>query len=98
MKQVHGHVSARFYIASAHAVPPNMGERRSARTLALTCALLGVGLLLFKFTRVSIALFHWAEKQIDRNSPLHMLAFLAVTLPFNIGLPIPIVHQARGWA
>ena len=73
-----------------------MGERRSARTLALTCALLGVGLLLFKFTRVSIALFHWAEKQIDRNSPLHMLAFLAVTLPFNIGLPIPIVHQARG--
>ena len=76
----------------------NMGERRSARTLALTCALLGVGLLLFKFTRVSIALFHWAEKQIDRNSPLHMLAFLAVTLPFNIGLPIPIVHQARGRA
>ena len=75
-----------------------MGERRSARTLALTCALLGVGLPLFKFTRVSIALFHWAEKQIDRNSPLHMLAFLAVTLPFNIGLPIPIVHQARGRA
>ena len=76
------------------------GERkqRRLRTLAWACALLGVSLLLYKFTRVSIALFHWAEQRIDRSSPLHMLAFLAVTLPFNIGLPIPIVHQARGWA
>ena len=74
------------------------GKRRRLRTLAWTCALLVVGLVLFKFTRVSIALFHWAEKRIDRSSPLHMLAFLVVTLPFNIGLPIPIVHQARGRA
>lgn len=71
-------------------------HRRRLRTFAWICALLGLGLLLLKFTRVSVALFHWAEKRIDRSSPLHMLAFLAVTLPFNIGLPIPIVHQVRG--
>lgn len=73
-------------------------KRRRLRRFGWVCALLGVGLLLFKFTRVSVALFHWAEKRIDRSSPLHMLAFLAVTLPFNIGLPIPIVHQVRGRA
>jgi hypothetical protein len=74
------------------------GNKEGCAHLPPACALLGVSLLLYKFTRVSIALFHWAEQRIDRSSPLHMLAFLAVTLPFNIGLPIPIVHQARGWA
>ena len=71
---------------------------RRLRTFAWVCALSGLCLVLFKCARVSISLFHWAEKRIDRSSPLHMLAFLAVTLPFNIGLPIPIVHQVRGWA
>lgn len=53
------------------------------------------GLLYFGASRL-LGVFHWAEQRVDRKSPWHMFIFFAVTLPFHLGLPIPIVHQA--WA
>ena len=58
-------------------------------------ALLAAGIL-FWCGKKTLLVFHWAEKRVDRKSPYHMFLFFAVTLPFNVGLPIPIVHQA--WA
>lgn len=54
------------------------------------------GLVLLRSARAIISTFHWAEKRVDRSSPWHMVLAFAVTLPFNLGVPIPIVHQA--WA
>ena len=68
--------------------------RRRFRVVGYAFSLLLTVLVLFRLMRSTVALFHWAERRIDRDSPLHMLAFLAVTLPFNLGLPIPVVHQA----
>lgn len=53
-------------------------------------------LLLRRVAQNVISLFHWAEAHVDGNSPTHMLLFLAISLPFHTGLPIPIVLQA--WA
>jgi len=68
--------------------------RRRFRVAGWVLSLVLAGLLLFRCVHSTVALFHWVERRIDRNSPLHMLGFLAVTLPFNLGLPIPVVHQA----
>ena len=43
-----------------------------------------------------IKVFHWAESHVDRDSPVHMLYFFLATLPFNTGIPIPLVHQVGG--
>lgn len=41
-----------------------------------------------------LPLFRWAERHVDANSPWHMALAVLLTLPFNLGIPIPIVHQA----
>lgn len=53
-------------------------------------------LLLFRASSLIVSLFHWAERRVDRHSSWHMLLSFAVTLPFHLGLPIPIIHQV--WA
>jgi len=55
-----------------------------------------LGLLVRRFAQNVVTLFHWAEAHVDGNSPTHMLLFVAVSLPFHTGVPIPIVLQA--WA
>ena len=63
--------------------------------LYLPPALLAL-LLLYRASSHIISIFHWAERHVDRESPWHMVLSFAVTLPFHLGLPIPIVHQV--WA
>lgn len=65
---------------------------RCARIVVALAAIAAV----FRLAQMLITLFHWAEHLIDRNSPWHMFLSFAVLLPFNLGLPIPLVHQA--WA
>lgn len=68
-------------------------RRSRLRQAAFVCMLILAAALLHKSANAIIQLVHWAEHHIDRDSPLHMAAFVAVTLPFNLGLPIPVVHQ-----
>ena len=53
-------------------------------------------ILLYHTSTLIVRLFHWAERRVDRDSPAHMFFFFIITLPFHLGLPIPIVHQV--WA
>ena len=55
-----------------------------------------VGLSLWKLATYVLQLFHWAEHRVDRRSHWHAFIFFAVTIPFHLGLPVPLVHQA--WA
>ena len=72
-------------------------RQRLALRVARSAAVLGlvVALVYWSSSRI-VRLFHEAERLVDRDSPLHMFFFFAVTLPFHCGLPIPIVHQV--WA
>jgi len=72
------------------------GLRRWRRWLLWASALTLAGLVLLKSAHYIVATFHWAEKRVDRDSWWHMWIAFAVTLPFNLGVPIPFVHQA--WA
>lgn len=45
--------------------------------------------------RAVVHLFRWAEKRVDADSPQHMAAFLAISMVFYTGLPIPIVLQVQ---
>ena len=65
--------------------------RRRATTFAGVAA---GGFLLYYCSSVIVSLFHYAEARVDRESPRHMFFFFLVTLPFHLGIPIPIVHQA----
>lgn len=58
-------------------------------------ALIAAALIWWSATRL-LRIFHWAESRVDGHSFLHMFIFFAVTIPFHLGLPIPVVHQA--WA
>jgi len=76
-----------------------MEREPEGRSLSRHCSLCrlcayatGLGLLVYGGRGVA-ALFHWAEKRINRHSPWHAGFALLVTLPFNVGLPIPMVHQ-----
>lgn len=71
-------------------------RRSRMRFAAFVCMCLLAAAVFLKSARATVEMFHWAEHHIDRESPLHMAAFVAATLPFNLGLPIPIVHQV--WA
>ena len=76
----------------------SQGEFRARwlRRAAVLFGLVVAALLLLRCATEVVRLFHWAEHHIDRESPTHMLLFFAVTLPFNLGVPVPLVHQA--WA
>ena len=76
----------------------SQGEFRARwlRRAAILFGLVVAALLLLRCATEVVSLFHWAEHHIDRESPTHMLLFFAVTLPFNLGVPVPLVHQA--WA
>jgi hypothetical protein len=63
--------------------------------LRLVVATLAVALVL-RCSAAVVDAFRWAEAHVRRDSPAHMAAFLLVSLPFHLGLPIPVVHQA--WA
>ena len=52
--------------------------------------------LVYDCTSMIIKGFHWAESHVDRESHWHMLLFFVLTIPFNLGLPIPLIHQV--WA
>lgn len=75
-------------------------ERRNLLYLArkrawMLGAVVGMALIYWSATRL-LRIFHWAESRVDRTSPWHMFIFFLVTIPFHLGLPIPVVHQA--WA
>jgi hypothetical protein len=78
---------------------PKERHRHLASYVRKRAWMVGVGLacalIYWSATRL-LRVFHWAESRVDRTSPLHMFIFFAVTIPFHLGLPIPIVHQA--WA
>ena len=63
------------------------------RRCMLAAVIVCLVLLLARAGKSVLPLFRWAEKRVDANSPWHMALALAVTVPFNLGIPIPIVHQ-----
>ena len=53
-------------------------------------------LVLLQSARSIVSAFHLVEKLVHRDSLWHMTLAFLVTLPFSLGIPIPLVHQA--WA
>ena len=79
------------------------GHASTARCRRRTCMVvvtLIVGLSLWKLATYVLQLFHWAEHRVDRRSHWHAFIFFAVTIPFHLGLPVPLVHpgaRTRSW-
>lgn len=70
--------------------------KRTWRKIVGILTLILMVYILYDCTSMIIKVFHWAESHVDRDSPVHMLYFFLATLPFNTGIPIPLVHQV--WA
>jgi len=49
-----------------------------------------------KFATTVVDAFHWAENHVDGDSKTHMALFVAISMIFHTGVPIPVVMQA--WA
>ncbi|KAL1504964.1 hypothetical protein AB1Y20_008731 [Prymnesium parvum] len=70
--------------------------RRAAQAAAAALVLALCALVLLRSAWAVVGAFHWAERRVHRDSRWHMLLAFAAMLPFSLGAPIPIVHQA--WA
>ena len=88
--------SPRATAAEVKETPRRSIARVPRSTWAYLALLVLLALLLYWCATAIVRGFHWAESRVDRTSWRHMAYFFLMTLPFNTGLPIPIVHQV--WA